>query len=337
MSKKYRIDENEIHRKRLGKHTLSKRIVSFYDITESHMGGYHYTSPEGLKGILETRTLFFTDCEYLNDTSERLNINKTLDKFWYNERKYYDREFYNLIKNIRLTNYTDSGFSYLDNDFDSNTKCRYFVLSCSNDDDSLNMWKYYSKGNEYNGYCISLFGPALTDEWIDRETSVAIEEGDVVYFEDEKIKRIRTTVEKLYELWCLYQRNQNIDDKIISEFRSWIQMASLFFKDDHFFGEEEYRYVAIVPEDRLNYLNYSYKNKTFKMYDFRIVNGTFIPYIKMPFNFYHVDECYAIESIRVGPSEKQEQKAKSIERLIQSLDYDMKIGRILYSNIPLRY
>ena len=335
MSKKYRIPEENLHKKRLGKNTLIKKVVSRYDITIGDMGGFHYTSLEGLKGILETRTLYFTDCEFLNDASERININKTLDDFWYYERNNYDKDFKNLIKSIRFKEYQDNAYSLIDNEF-SNVPCRYFVLSCSYDGDSLNMWKYYSKGNEYNGYCIELFTPALTDEWIDRVTGVAVESGSVIYSDDEKFDKIKIAVEKLYEVWCIYKRSKEMDDKIINEFTCWIQIASLFFKDKHFEGEKEKRYIAIVPVSILNQIEYEYNEKVYKMYDFRISNGMLIPFIKMPFNTYHVENCYSIESIRVGPSGNFEQKKEGICRFIESLDYNMEIPRIIKSEIPLR-
>ena len=70
---------------------------------------------------------------------EKVNINEELDLFWKRNRRNYDRDFYNLINRIRVTQYEDSGFSYLDNY--SEKPCRYFVLSLSMNGDSLSMWK----------------------------------------------------------------------------------------------------------------------------------------------------------------------------------------------------
>lgn len=35
---------------------------------------YHYTSPQGVFDILHNKTLWFTDCQYLNDMSEFIYI-----------------------------------------------------------------------------------------------------------------------------------------------------------------------------------------------------------------------------------------------------------------------
>src|SRR5674476_315094 len=113
MISKYRIDESQLHKKKLGKHTLTDVIVKGRYSTTAWAGQfYHYTSPEGLKGILQNLILFFTDCQYLNDTSERLSINTEIDKFWYANQKNYDKDFFQLIKDIRVDNFEDAGFSY---------------------------------------------------------------------------------------------------------------------------------------------------------------------------------------------------------------------------------
>ena len=70
---KYRIEEALLHKKNLGKHTLTNVIVSKYSATTSGVGPfYHYTSPEGLMGILRNKHIFFTDCQFLNDYQENL-------------------------------------------------------------------------------------------------------------------------------------------------------------------------------------------------------------------------------------------------------------------------
>ncbi len=99
--------------------------------------------------------MFFTDCQYLNDYSERLIINTELDLFWHNNQRNYDKEFLKLITNIRVDNFEDTGFSYMDKN-DVSIICRYYVLSATHDNDSLGMWKYYAKNNTYNGYCLGL-------------------------------------------------------------------------------------------------------------------------------------------------------------------------------------
>lgn len=333
----YRIDNNMLHKKKLGKNALTDIIIRGSDSTTPWAGTFfHYTSPEGLIGILESRTLFFTDCQYLNDYSERLTINTELDLFWHNNQRNYDKEFLKLIKNIRVDKFEDTGFSYMD-EGDVLTNCRYFVLSATHDKDSLSMWKYYAKNNTYNGYCLGLTTWALVDEWIDRETGVAIEEGDVIYSSNDKQIKILKAVEKLYLLWCTYKISNELNQKIIDEFRSWTSITSLFFKHECFSTEQEYRFVAISPVDKLKELYYEYNQKRYKMYDFRIVNGVLTPYIKMPFNFWNTDECWAVSSIGIGPSINAIQMENGLKQFLKSFTYKIEDCKIYHSRIPLRY
>ena len=59
------------------------------------------------------------------------------------------------------------------------------------------------------------------------------------------------------------------------------------------------------------------------MYDFRMVNGVLTPFIKMPFNDWNVDECWAFDSLKIGPSANSDQKKAGLEQFIKSLDYKL--------------
>ena len=223
-------------------------------------------------GILKNWNIYFTDCQYLNDYSERIEINTELDIFWLANSKSYDKEFRDLLFPIRISSYEDSDFSYLDGSNDP-IPCRYFILSASRKPGSLDMWQYCAENGTYDGYYINLNTYALTDEWIDREASVAVEDGDVVYLSEQKQRLIAEIVEKLHNTWCKYQRSPELDSKIHSEFRCWASFASLLFKNPCYEQEREYRFVAIAPFANLKNLTYNYDSQEVKMYDFRLVNG----------------------------------------------------------------
>lgn len=334
----YPVEKELLHTKNVGKKVLSNYIVKGTYCTEGYAGNcYHYTSPEGLQGILKTRTLYFTDCQFLNDYKERVNINDDLSKFWLHHSKFYDKAFLSLVSDIRIDTYEDYGYSYIDDRINTASPAKYFVFSASENKDSLSMWKYYAKNNVYNGYCIGLATYALDDEWADRETGVAIEEGLVIYDNKKKLEAIANAVNKLYETWCLHKVSEEFNKKIRNDFRSWVSMASLFFKDSCFSDEQEYRFVAIVPKHLLNDLEYEYKDKKYKMYHFRTVDGVLVPYITMPFNYEYVDECWVINSIGISPSLNSKHKELGLKKFLESLDYKLADYSIYESKIPLRY
>lgn len=333
---RYRIDENALHIKSLGKHTLTEKIIDNQSVTTSWASTfYHYTSPEGMYGILKNRHIYFTDCQFLNDSQERIQINDELNYFWSANRNDYDKDFYKLLCSVRIDAYEDE-FSYTERN-DVAVTCRYFVLSTSCENDSLSLWKYYAKNGSYNGYYVGLYTPALSDEWIDRDVGVAIEHGHILYTRKEKQDKIHDAVEALYAEWCKYKRSENLDSKIRREFEAWISFASIFFKSEKYSSEKEYRFVAIAPKDKLMDLSYEYRGQSVLIYDFRIVNGVMTPHIKMPFCTWNTDECWAISSIGIGPSLHSDQMKIGIQQMIESLDYKLSNYTIDKSKIPLRY
>lgn len=328
--------KNVNHEKKVRDRLLDKRFGLSYD-HDAGVGGdiFHYTSPSGLIGILQTRTFFFTDSQFLNDYRERVNINEDLDLFWRNNQRKYDKRFVKLLNKVRVEQYEDASFSYMEGK--EELPCRYFVWSLSEEPDSLTMWKYYSKNDGYHGYCLGIFNTALIDEWIDRITKVAVISSKVKYYSYEKQEIIAAAVNRLYTIWQSYEISALLDEKVRREFESWISVESLFFKDECFADEKEIRYVAIAPTEQLGKLHYDYDGRTYKMYDFRIVNGVLTPYIKMPFNFWNVDECWAIDYIGIGPCHNSEQKKAGVQQLIASLDYQLANICIATSKVPVRY
>lgn len=333
---------NYLHQEPLGQYTLTDVILRGRYHKESHPRFiYHYTSPEGLKGILTSSSFYFTDCQYLNDIKERVNINEDIEDFWGSYTKEYDPEFCKLIDKIRVNEFEDAEYAYSESDRDDgfpNAISRYFVFSTSMRGDSLNMWKYYSKDNAYNGYCIRLKKENLSNEWGIGDYDIAFEEGEVIYDNVEKVNIIHKAVNILYDYWCRYEISSSIDKKIQKDFKSWLSITSLFFKHASFRDEEEYRYVAICPICKLNDLCYAPRNgNAFKMYNFRIVNGVFTPYIMIPFCDAPNQYNETISKVMISPSANCEQRKLGLVAYIKALNYPLTEDKIEYSSVPLRY
>lgn len=129
------VDADLLHKKRYGKHTMTNPSINCRFCVEScSRPFFHYTSPEGLKSILKNRSIYFTDCQFLNDSQERLSINMELNKFWTYNSDNYDEKFVRILKNVQITEYEDDGFIYSEKHLPygmKGEKVRYYVLSCS--------------------------------------------------------------------------------------------------------------------------------------------------------------------------------------------------------------
>lgn len=91
---------------------------------------WHYTDGGGLKGILEDRVLWASSAAFLNDFKELISGNDVLNKL-YGELK---DEFAGFTEDIRKLLET----------FPSPRE-ENFILSASEDPDSLTMWRYYGQ------------------------------------------------------------------------------------------------------------------------------------------------------------------------------------------------
>lgn len=120
---------------------LSNGIKISEIIPDSNALIYHYTSPDGMKGILENKTIRFSDRYFLNDSSEGTYIMDLC------------------IKNIEILVPNHDKFKYelLKRCGERKEKPQrddFYVHQCSFSkyEDSLALWNYYTKGNNIQGY-----------------------------------------------------------------------------------------------------------------------------------------------------------------------------------------
>jgi hypothetical protein len=177
----------------------------------------------------------------------------------------------------------------------------------------------------------------LSDELGIGDFDVAFEKGEVIYDDNEKMNIIRKAVDILYDNWYEFEKSRNFDEKLRKEFQSWLSITSLFFKHSSFRDEEEYRYVAIFPTCYLSDSRNIGDRYRVKMYDFRINDGVFTPYISVSFCDKPNSRDNIISSIMISPSANREQKKSGLYAFIRSKHYPLTEDQIEYSSVPLRY
>lgn len=202
---------------------------------------YHYTSPEGLKGIITNQTLRFTDRYFLNDYSEvtyvldlcAKNINKISP-----DVKEFKKELKKQLKKTR--NNLNIGFF------------RAFQCSFSIDSDSLCLWNYYTKGNNINGYNLCFDAKNLCKNFDLKPFSKNGNTpqplaGRVIYDEDEQLKMDKKLVNEFWQVLKKYYDKENkaaAGDEIkeaIEFITEKLLVLGIFFKKKCFEIEHEYR------------------------------------------------------------------------------------------------
>jgi Protein of unknown function (DUF2971) len=138
---------------------LRAAIEKFDQWTQQHMESednkntidtalYHYTDARGLKGIIESETIWFTDYRHLNDPSELTHGIEMARDVMNNSRGREDahgREFLDCLADMLSTKNFSGRFEF-------------FIASFSRDRDELSQWRAYADNGR--GYAIG-FAPRM--------------------------------------------------------------------------------------------------------------------------------------------------------------------------------
>ena len=290
---------------------------------------FHYTSPAGLFSILQENSLRFTDCQFMNDVSEYIHI-----------RKPFRIAMEALKDELNYPYFSELATSLFDHNrsfSDQNDKevFNYYLFCTSVVPDSLGMWNHYIKDKNYQGYSIGLHVKCLLESF--REIShsgLKISHGKVLYKEEEQVELLLNTLRDIdHEIMQIGKDMESIvwDDRFFAAsaegiLKSRLEEFRLFFKDESFSDEREYRLVLKISKqceqqfEKLLTRGYSSKN------------GIFIPHIDLAFS-----KENAIHSIKVAPMIEFQLAKVGLQRFLQDHYYPAGKIDISQSTIPIRF
>ena len=299
----WQIPINEVHEK----HCLN------IEKCDSNTVLYHYTSPAGLLGIFNSSELWFSDSDFLNDSSESdyfHDIYGQANPFSGTVRKE-DRFRFNAQM---FSYYHTSSYSSPRVTANRIKETRY-ILSLSLDRDNLNLWSYYTKNANGIGYSIGLKENAI-EFLFRRDSDETLLSGKVIY-DPEKQRQLLSELSDDY--WQLYSKLKHTYQReyLFEKLEDNVVRYSVFMKNPLFAHENEYR-VAVI---RLGV------NSTQQRL-FREMNGAFIPYITQSINLRDVVE------VGISPTHRTEFVTRSLSELLVAKGID---ATIYNSEVPLRY
>ena len=259
---------------------------------------YHYTSLDGLLGIIQNKEWWVTKWNFLNDSAEfrtgKQVCRKVLEKHGVPKR---------LI---------DSIVKQIDSEFDSIDD--YYVLSFSLKKDSQLMWTAYA--NQV-GVCLGFEYKKLSKSFDD----IIMWDGKVIYDSEEQERVLEQTIEediinessyKSVNSWEDLARINKKQEKALSAYIEVIvSLYSMFFKDSFFEGEEEYRIIFTEDKKRYEHPEIIY---------FRNRLNTIIPYMKRK-----IKNIKSLKEITVGPINDVDVTEKGIETLLRSSGSKAKV------------
>lgn len=272
---------------------------------------FHYTSPSGLKGIIEKKALWFTKSSYLNDLTETNYINEVIQDIL--SEQVYSRAFCSYIEQDCLENFhskesTAQGYEY-------------YICSFSKAKDELSLWNYYTKSPSKAGYNLGIKTSELMRSISDETVGLSFRFGEVIYSYKEQKRIVVEILDKLYQVFNKIDKKGIIyGDEFLPIKNNLYDILALlapFFKHPAFKNEKECRVVCSVypTQDIMN------------LSRIREQNGIFVPYLEIPI-------CKEmVRTIGTSPYIIAMNVEDSVYELCKQNAYDI---RCVKSDIPIR-
>lgn len=298
--------------KKLNYHFFNNRKINHYAYEI-----YHYTSPDGLKGILESNSLHFTHTYFLNDKSELVYTYVLILEILPNLKNKLDEELYKVL--FDRAEYVTSS-NYFNHESSVLFREEFYVASFSQDSDNLSLWNNYTKSNDKTGYNLKFVSNDLIETIRKRLPESFVEASSVCYDKNKQKEALIDCINFYNEQLKTSNSKSEILHCLIYE----LIVYSLFFKHPKFVNENEYRIIIS---------NYAHIND--KNLEFRIRNGLFIPYISCKLPDKTDVKNRIIEEIKISPIADKELVKYSLNKLLNKTGYHFLT--LSYSSIPLRF
>ena len=293
---------------------------------------YHYTSPEGLCGILKDKLpkLFFTQYDSLNDLKERIDIIDTLKE--YCNLKFEEGTLSKKFKDDILDFSPVEQYHYFDKVIlpdigeikTSISKPSYtYICSFSFHKDSLPMWRMYSKNDHFEGYNIG-FLTTVFEYNLSNDNEYRLSFHKVIYDKNEKFRIFDVFTSK----FCKFYDDlaEEYQQWICQHFKSFLFLHQFIFKNQSFEYENEFRAVLHVAKD---YVDPNESCPKISKRKYRVKNGLIVPYVEVCFN------ANDIECVNIAPTINDEIAKANLDDFLKSKG--LENVKIYNSEVPLRY
>ncbi|MDU0113271.1 DUF2971 domain-containing protein [Psychrosphaera aquimarina] len=284
-------------------------------LTEMSDNFYHYTSAQGIQGIIENRVMWATDIRFLNDLSEFDNGMVIIIDRMLKHKNPIIAELSKLLK------------TYYSQTMDSATP---YVTSFCIEKDLLSQWRAYA--NNASGYCMEFDFSKTKFKVAGQDVDSWVKGKPIIYDDEEKKTIVDNSLDELEQLLIKYKVDETylIEQGSIGTLAGYVS-ASMFmlachFKDKSFKEEKEWRVCFILNQSQAEQIR-----------EFRISDGGFIPYIPVSFNQKENEneEQIPIPLVSVCLPPSSGINAEKGLRLLLN-DYTLNNVLVNKSNIPLK-
>lgn len=248
------------------------------------MKAFHYTSGQGLFGILNSQQLHCTNLRFMNDPSEEFYFDQLLDEL--------------ILKRgeeLRIVHETLFNESYRNAVLSPTER---FVVSFSKNGDSLPMWNYYSKGNGYN---IEIDLKKLIE--LNRTQDLSVLKVDINYDENQQVELLEKLISDFKEKSERFKEGKNRIKYAISEseyyeimgeidpiemgYNDSLEKLKISFKHPAYAREEEVRLILSESPGQFEGENVRFRISP---------SGVFVSYLPL-----NLDSLDCVSSITTHP------------------------------------
>lgn len=281
---------------------------------------YHYTSADGLLGIIQTREIWATNVLYLNDSSELSDGAESLTSE---------------LDSTPLSAWADDDFASMAlSSYSKDAPVDHFVVSFCENGNLLSQWRGY--GASSTGYSIGFRASALFSAANRTENNSPGECAfrKVKYGPHQKREMMRKRIAIVNEilkplageLEPTDDKEQDRKDLLLNRIAASFHPTLTLMKNDAFQEEKEWRLVRTLPRPDDSMLDGRVK--------VRSIRGKLAPYIPVSWPATTVLGLQAVKEIYCGPSASAELEEKAVRDLLSGQDCCRT--RVIPSGIPLR-
>ena len=282
---------------------------------------YHYTSMDGLMGILENKEIYASSILHLNDTKEYFEGVSIIDEV-FKKKKAGARQDQNFFDDVEKTK-------------DIFNEKDVFVSSFSEHDDQLSQWRGYTPANSGYSVGFDFIRDKFTEKntkWLDKDGSFILSQ--CIYDEAKKYKKADQLVDQFAAQWRDDRNEPEIGLQTGSQKWHVAPRSVIFYlffrtvlasvcKNSSFSEEVEWRLIYIKPDK--------------SMIKFRKGLSSLIPYMKIPLDPSppeSSDKYAEICRVVIGPTPNKDLAESALKRFIETSD--KSIISVSQSAIPYR-